>query len=104
MKENIKSNLACPRCRSARTVWRGFRYNEKAKKRMRFCTSCRTKFTPNDGFLRRRFAKDDIMEAVALSKRGYSLAEVCKKLGREGVHVSRWSVSLWKKKYGNVSR
>ncbi len=66
----------CPKCGSYDNVWRGYRYNESGKKRLRKCKSCGAKFTPDDGFLRRRFRKQHIVEAVSLYQSGLSLSKV----------------------------
>lgn len=57
----------CPKCGSRNSVWRGYRYNKTGKKRLRKCKNCGVNFTPDDGFLRRRFQKEHIVEAVSLS-------------------------------------
>jgi len=89
----------CPHCHAHNWVFRGYRYNEKTRKRLRLCKSCGRKFTPNDGFFRMRFSPDEIKRAVALYKKGFSLAEVKLKMEREGVRVSRWTVLKWHNKY-----
>jgi DNA-directed RNA polymerase subunit RPC12/RpoP len=40
----------CPKCGSQDSVWRGYRYNESGKKRLRKCKNCGSKFSPDDGF------------------------------------------------------
>jgi len=90
----------CPACRSSSAVYRGFRHNAKSKKQLMLCRKCGRKFTPDDGFLRMRFRKEDIMEAVYLYSKDFSLAEVQKRMERKGVKVSRWTVLLWVRKYG----
>ncbi len=99
-KRDPKAKFSCPYCRSSDTVWRGYRYNEKTKKRMRLCNSCGRKFTPDSMFFRMRFHPDEIKRALELRKKGFSLAEARLRLQREGVRVSRWTISLWEKRYG----
>jgi transposase-like protein len=94
------AGFKCPFCRASDSVWRGFRYNEKSKKRMRLCKKCGRKFTPDDGFLRMRFEPEDIRRAVTLYKKGFSLAEVQQNFRRQGIKVSRWTVSKWNKRFG----
>ena len=89
----------CPYCHSTRTVWRGYRYNEKSKKRMRLCNACKRKFTPRDRFWRMRFSGEEILKAVALRRKGFSSAEAKKHLERRGIRVSRWTILKWAKKY-----
>ncbi len=95
----------CPQCGSSDSVWRGYRYNKSTKKRLRKCNSCGAKFTPDDGFLRRRFQKEHIVEAVSLHRSGLSLGKVKDYLWqRYGVKVSRWMILLWSRDYsGKVS-
>ena len=93
----------CPYCGSNHTVWRGFRYNEKSKKRMRLCNACKRKYTPKDPFWRMRFAREDIVYAVSLYKKGFSSAEARKHLARRGIRVSRWTIIKWYRKYGKGS-
>ena len=69
---------------------------------MKKCSSCRRKFTPDDGFLRMRFPPGVIREAVKLYEKGHSSSEVKRMLrNREGVEVSRWSIIKWFRKYGD---
>lgn len=89
----------CPKCRSSRTVWRGYRYNEKTEKRMGLCRKCGRKFTPDRFFWRMRFSDKEIKKAVSLYRKGFSSAEVVRHMKREGVRVSRWTVLLWSRKY-----
>ncbi|MEM7819871.1 MAG: hypothetical protein QXD48_03525 [Candidatus Aenigmatarchaeota archaeon] len=96
----MKKIISCPNCKSRNFIFCGFRYNENSKKRLRKCKNCRRKFTFDDGFLRMRFDKKDILLAVNLYKKGYSLSEIKKELEKNGVSVSRWTISKWYKKYG----
>ena len=89
----------CPYCGSPGSTWRGYRYNEKTKKRMRLCRSCGRKFTPRDKFFRMRVSPEEIMEAVSLYRKGFSSSEVQKHLRRKGMKVSRWSIIKWARKY-----
>jgi transposase-like protein len=90
----------CPYCGSMSSVWRGWRHNERTKKHMRLCKSCKRKYTPKDRFWRMRFSPEDIREAVSLYKKGYSTSEVVTHMRRNhGVKISRWTVILWKRKY-----
>lgn len=94
-------NRKCPYCGSNRTVWRGYRYNERTKKRLRLCKECGRKFTARDRFWRMRFSEDDIVEAVRLYKKGYSAADVVTHMKRNhGIRISRWTVILWARKFG----
>jgi len=65
----------CPQCGSRDSVWRGYRYNKSGKKRLRKCKNCGVIFTPDDSFLRRRFQKEHIVEAVSLYQSGLSLRD-----------------------------
>lgn len=89
----------CPVCKSAQTVWRGYRYNRSGKKHLRQCNRCGRKFTPDEGFLRMRYKPDDILYAVKLYQKGKSSAQVVDTLSRRGVKVSRWTVIKWARKY-----
>jgi transposase-like protein len=93
----------CPYCRSTETVWRGYRYNEKSRKRLRLCKSCGRKFTPDPMFWRMRFSPEEIREAVSLYKKGFSSSEAQKNLARKGIRVSRWTIILWHRKYKDRS-
>ena len=89
----------CPYCGSKKTVWRGYRYNDRTKKRMRLCNNCKRKYTSRDKFWRMRFSKEEIEEVVSLYKKGYSTSEVVLHMKRKGVKISRWTVILWVRKY-----
>ena len=96
------TSTKCPFCGSSASVWRGYRYNEKSKKRMKLCKSCGKKFTPDPHFWRMRFSPEEIREAVRLYTRGFSSAEVQLHLKRRGIRVSRWTVILWHRKYKDM--
>lgn len=90
----------CPYCGSMKTVWRGYRYNERTKKRMMLCRECGRKFTAKDRFWRMRFSPKEIMEAVSLYRKGYSTSEVVTHMKRNhGIRISRWTVILWARKF-----
>ena len=91
---------ACPKCRNQDSVWYGYRYNKSGVKRLKKCKGCGAKFTPDDGFLRRRFQKKHIIEAVSLHKGGLSLGKVKEYLQQHHkIEVSRWMISLWCRDY-----
>ncbi|MBI4021568.1 MAG: hypothetical protein HY369_04975 [Candidatus Aenigmarchaeota archaeon] len=89
----------CPTCNAKQVVYRGYRYNRKTRKRLRLCTACGRKFTPDDGFFRMRFSPKEITKAVALYKKGFSLAEVKVRMEQDDVKVSRWTILRWSRKY-----
>lgn len=96
----VEEMYKCPECGSMDSVWRGYRYNKSARKRLRKCKNCGTKFTPDDGFLRRRFKKEQIIEAVSLYQSGLSLGKVKDYMWQHhGVKVSRWMILLWSRDY-----
>lgn len=91
---------SCPKCRNQDSVWYGYRYNKSGVKRLKKCKGCGAKFTPDDGFLRRRFQKKHIIEAVSLHNSGLSLSKVKEYLQqRHNIEVSRWMISLWCRDY-----
>jgi len=92
--------VKCPSCRSNKIVFCGYRYNENSEKRLRLCKNCGRKFTFNDGFLRMRYDRKDILLAIKLKERGYSLADIKHELKKEGTEVSRWTIAKWHKRYG----
>ncbi len=95
----------CPKCGSQESVWRGYRYNQSGKKRLRKCKNCGSKFSPDDGFLRRRYNKEHIVEAVSLYQSGLSLSKVKDHMWQHhGVKVSRWMILLWCRHFSKVIR
>lgn len=92
----------CPHCRSKDSVWRGYRHNEKSRKRLRLCRSCGRKFTPDPLFWRMRFSPEEIREAVSLIRKGFSSSEARLNLKRKGIRVSRWTILLWARKYSEL--
>ncbi len=93
-------NHACPKCGYQDSVRHGYRYNKLGAKRLRKCKGCGARFTPDDGFLRRRFQKEHIVKAVSLHQSGLSLGKVKEHmLEHHGVKVSRWMISLWCRDY-----
>jgi transposase-like protein len=69
---------------------------------MKLCTSCKRKFTPDDGFLRMRFDRKDILYVVSLYRKGFSTSEVVLHMARRGVKLSRWTVILWNRKADRI--
>lgn len=99
----MSREFSCPKCWSVDTTWRGYRYNKSGKKRLRQCKGCGTKFTPDDGFLRMRYKKEIIIEAVGLYNRGLSLSAVADHLWQHhNTRVSRWAILLWVRKYSKL--
>lgn len=98
--KQTRKRIACTGCGSRNFVYHGYRYNISGKKRLRKCRNCGRKFTADDGFLRMRFGKKHIMKAVRMAGRGASLAEIKNELKTDGVNVSRWTISKWKRKFG----
>jgi transposase-like protein len=95
----------CPYCGSTNSVWRGWRYNERTKKRMRFCKECERKYTPKDKFWRMRFSGEEIMEVIRLYKSGFSTSEVVTHMKRNhGIKISRWIVICWMRKYAKGAK
>jgi transposase-like protein len=98
-----EGSYKCPKCGSRDSVWRGYRYNESGKKRLRKCKNCGAKFSPDDGFLRRRFQKEHIVEAVSLYQSGLSLSKVKDHMWQHhGIKVSRWMILLWCRDYSKL--
>ncbi len=92
-----KKKRKCIFCKSVRIVKRGIRYNDSGEKQMFLCNKCGKKFTPEPRRL--RFPEKEIIRAAKLHRQGYSLAEVQIKMKLRGYKISRWSISLWSKKY-----
>jgi transposase-like protein len=67
------------------------------------CTKCGRKITPNDGFLRMRYAPDDIKTALKVAKQ-MSLREASKELRKRGIDVSHQAIAKWKIKYKKLLR
>ncbi len=70
---------------------------------MRKCKNCGSKFSPDDGFLRRRFKKKHIVGAVSFYQSGLSLSKVKDHMWQHhGVKVSRWMILLWCRHFTKV--
>jgi transposase-like protein len=70
---------------------------------LRKCKNCGSKFSPADGFIRRRFQKEHIVEAVYLYQDGLSLSKVKDHMWQHhGVKVSRWMILLWCRDYSRI--
>jgi transposase-like protein len=95
--------LRCPSCNSENTISIGYRHNNSGKKRIRRCTDCLRKFTPNNNFPRARHKKNHLIEAVALYCGGFSLNDVKNHmLQHRSINISRTSILKWSKKYSNL--
>ncbi len=99
----MSETYRCPKCGSENTVWAGYRHNKSGKKRLRKCNECGHRFTPDDGFLRMRFPKEVIVEAVSLYMDGLSLSKVQKHMWQHHeIKVSRWTILKWARKYSEL--
>ena len=64
------------------------------------CCDCKKWFVKDDGFKRMRFKPKVISRAVHQHEDGFSLSKVQNHLWQhDGVKVTRWTISQWKKKY-----
>jgi len=94
----MEGTYNCPKCgiRHSVSVRHGYRYNKSGRKRLRKCKGCATKFTPDDGLLRRRLQKEHIAEAVCLQESVLLPGKVKEHMQQKhGVKVSRWMISVW---------
>lgn len=99
----IPKRFVCPKCKSTESIWKGYRYNKSGKKRKRKCLKCNTYFTPNDGFLRMRFKKEVIIEAVGLFIAGLSLSRVKNHMWQHhNVKISRPIILYWVDKFSKI--
>lgn len=96
----------CPYCGSDKTTWRGYRYTRRTgKKHLRICTRCRRKFTPDDGFLRRHYKKEYIVEAVSLRVNGLSLSKTIDHMWQiHGIGITRKTLIDWTRYYSKLIR
>jgi hypothetical protein len=98
-----KQNYKCPNCASMSTIWIGYRQNISGRTRIRRCKDCRRKFTPKNIFLRARFNRIHVIEAVALHSGGLSLDRVRSHMHHHrNVNVSRTTILKWSKKYSQI--
>jgi len=101
----MKNKFKCPKCSSFNTVWRGYRHNKSGKKHLRKCNDCDRSFTPDDGFLRMRFKKEHIVEAVSLRVNGLSISQVVNHMWQHhGIKIDEKTVRDWVKKYSKLIR
>src|SRR3989344_5384214 len=83
---------------TART--RHFLQSHWAKKKKYFCHDCKHWFVPDDGFKRMRHSPEIIARAVHQHVDGFSLFKTKYHLYQhDNVKVTRWTISLWTKKY-----
>ena len=68
-------NMKCPFCKSNKILKQGVRYNATGKKQKFQCKDCDKWFVKKDGFERMRHKKKDIVRAIHLHSKKYSLAE-----------------------------
>jgi len=92
----------CPKCKSYKIQKKGFRYNNTGKKQKFLCSDCGTWFIIDDGFKKMRHKPNDIVRAVHQHIDGMSLSKTRNHLWQhDGVKVTRWTISLWTKKYSS---
>jgi transposase-like protein len=78
----------------------GKRSNKTREKQTYFCKKCNHKFTPDDGFKGVRFPPEVILQAVSLSKKGFTLKQVVEEIGNQyDMRVGESTVHDWTKKY-----
>jgi len=81
-------------------VKNGMRKRKVRVKQSYLCISCKKQFVEVDGFERMRHKPDIIARAVHQHEDGFSLSKVQNHLWQhDGVKVTRWTISQWKKKY-----
>jgi len=94
--------IVCENCQSANLAKQGFRYNQTGKKQKYYCNNCKRWFVIDDGFKKMRHKPDDITRAVHQHIDGMSLSKTQNHLWQhDGVKVTRWTISLWTKKYSS---
>ena len=94
--------IICDTCKSENVVKKGFRHNKNSKKQKYFCHDCKHWFVPDDGFKRMRHSPEIIARAVHQHVDGFSLFKTKYHLYQhDNVKVSRWTISLWTKKYSD---
>lgn len=92
----------CPFCKKLSAVKQGYRKNRTFKKQKYQCLECWKWFIEDDGFKRMRHSPKDIVRAVHQCNDGLSLSQTQNHLWQhDGVKVSRETIRLWCKKYGN---
>ena len=90
----------CVFCGSTNTVKNGLRKRKVRIKQSFLCQNCGKQFVEPDGFERMRFNPEIISRAVHQHEDGFSLSKVQNHLWQhDGVKVTRWTISQWKKKY-----
>jgi hypothetical protein len=92
--------MKCLNCGSLDVSKKGFRKNKHGTKQKYQCFDCKKWFIEDDGFKKMRFEPDVIARAVHQHEDGFSLSKVQNHLWQhDGVKVTRWTISQWKKKY-----
>ena len=92
----------CIFCKSSSIVKNGFRKRKVRTKQSFLCMSCGKQFIEPDGFERMRHKPEDIARAVHQHIDGLSLSKTQNHLWQhDGVKVTRWTISLWTKKYSS---
>ena len=93
-------SMKCVECQSSDVVKQGFRINKLGKKQKYQCCDCKTWFVEDDGFKKMRTDPKVIVRAVHQHEDGFSLSKVQNHLWQhDGVKITRWTISKWKKKY-----
>jgi len=94
--------IACEKCQSNKVSKQGFRYNNTGKKQKYYCNDCKQWFVLDDGFKKMRHKPEDIVRAVHQHIDGMSLSKTQNHLWQhDNVKVTRWTISLWTKKYSS---
>ena len=92
--------MRCIFCKSNDVVKNGVRKRKVRVKQSYLCVVCKKQFVEVDGFERMRHTPEIIARAVHQHEDGFSLSKVQNHLWQhDGVRVTRWTISQWKKKY-----
>ena len=92
--------MLCIFCKSKDIVRNGKRRRNVKTKQSYLCLNCKRQFVEVDGFERMRQKPEIIARAVHMHEDGMSLSKVQNHLWQhDKVKVTRWTISLWIKKY-----
>jgi transposase-like protein len=105
MQSSPKAPDRCPYCNSLRLTLKGTRQKKFGRVRILRCRSCGRRFTPAPFALRNKtYPAREILDAITLYNRGYSLAETSERLSsRFGHRVNPSTISRWVNEYPKIT-
>lgn len=101
---SFKEYPPCDKCGSTENVvGYGKRTNKYGTKQVYYCKKCKHKFTPDNGFKKRRFPSEVILFTVKKFQNGCSLHDIIQEVeDKYEITIGETSIYKWAKEYEDM--